>query len=165
MLDITIPLPNKRNTKKLHFTKIIFLCNFCSPIHYTFCKFCLPSPFVFKKIIGGWKKTEITEFSILGELSWAWTAHTSSVPCLLPHMITEGSRWKHVQLVGSDLDLRKVSWKLPADIIPHCLSPATDAIDNHAQTLPQGEDLSLADIMPSTPNVNPKLCLAKLHEC
>uniref|UniRef100_A0A8C2FYR2 Integrin beta n=1 Tax=Cyprinus carpio TaxID=7962 RepID=A0A8C2FYR2_CYPCA len=68
------------------------------------------------------------------------------------------SRWKHVQLVGSDLDLRKVSWKLPADIIPCRLSPATDASDSHAQTLPQGEDLSLADSMPSTPNVNPKLC-------
>lgn len=73
-------------------------------------------------------------------------------------MITEGSHWKHVQLVGSDLDLRKVSWKLPADIIPLRLSPVTDAIDSHAQTLPQGEDQSLADNMPSTPNVNPKLC-------
>ncbi|KTF77596.1 hypothetical protein cypCar_00042379 [Cyprinus carpio] len=51
---------------------------------------------------------------------------------------TDGSRWKHVQLVGSDLDLRKVSWKLPADIIPCRLSPATDASDSHAQTLPQG---------------------------
>ncbi|XP_026125310.1 integrin beta-4 isoform X4 [Carassius auratus] len=72
--------------------------------------------------------------------------------------LTEGSHWKHVQLVGSDLDLRKVSWKLPADIIPLRLSPVTDAIDSHAQTLPQGEDQSLADNMPSTPNVNPKLC-------
>lgn len=71
-------------------------------------------------------------------------------------MITEGSRWKHVQLVGSDLDLRKVSWKLPADIIPCRLSPDTDASDS--QTLPQGEDLSLADSMPATPNVNPQLC-------
>uniref|UniRef100_A0A672P6J3 Integrin beta n=1 Tax=Sinocyclocheilus grahami TaxID=75366 RepID=A0A672P6J3_SINGR len=78
--------------------------------------------------------------------------------------LTEGSRWKHVQLVGSDLDLRKVSWKLPADIIPSRLSPATDAIDSHAQTLPQGEDLSLADNMPSTPNVNPKLCEVKRIE-
>ncbi|XP_058245241.1 integrin beta-4 isoform X2 [Hemibagrus wyckioides] len=31
---------------------------------------------------------------------------------------SEGKRWKHVKLVGSDLDLRTVSWKLPADIIP-----------------------------------------------
>lgn len=69
-------------------------------------------------------------------------------------MITEGSRWKHVQLVGSDLDLRKVSWKLPADIIPCRLSPDTDASDSHAQTLAQGEDLSLAVSMPATPNVN-----------
>uniref|UniRef100_A0A8C1R285 Integrin beta n=1 Tax=Cyprinus carpio TaxID=7962 RepID=A0A8C1R285_CYPCA len=52
---------------------------------------------------------------------------------------TDGSRWKHVQLVGSDLDLRKVSWKLPADIIPCRLSPATDASDSHAQTLPQDQ--------------------------
>ncbi|XP_026103225.1 integrin beta-4-like isoform X1 [Carassius auratus] len=53
--------------------------------------------------------------------------------------MTDGSRWKHVQLVGSDLDLRKVSWKLPADIIPCLLSPATDASDSHAQTLPQDQ--------------------------
>ncbi|XP_048065195.1 integrin beta-4 isoform X3 [Megalobrama amblycephala] len=53
--------------------------------------------------------------------------------------LTEGSRWKHVQLVGSDLDLRKVSWKLPADIIPCRLSPDTDASDSHAQTLPQDQ--------------------------
>lgn len=66
-------------------------------------------------------------------------------------MNTEGSRWKHVQLVGSDLDLRKVSWKLPADIIPDRPSPDKDA-------LPQGEDLSLADSMPTTPNVVPMLC-------
>lgn len=33
-------------------------------------------------------------------------------------MNTEGKRWKHVKLVGSDLDLRTVSWKLPADVIP-----------------------------------------------
>uniref|UniRef100_A0A8C1XUD4 Integrin beta n=1 Tax=Cyprinus carpio TaxID=7962 RepID=A0A8C1XUD4_CYPCA len=52
---------------------------------------------------------------------------------------TDGSGWKHVQLVGSDLDLRKVSWKLPADIIPCRLSPATDASDSHAQTLPQDQ--------------------------
>lgn len=32
-------------------------------------------------------------------------------------MNTEGKRWKHVKLVGSDLDLRTVSWKLPADVI------------------------------------------------
>ncbi|KAI5619018.1 integrin beta-4 precursor, partial [Silurus asotus] len=31
---------------------------------------------------------------------------------------SEGKRWKHVKLVGSDLDLRTVSWKLPADVIP-----------------------------------------------
>lgn len=32
-------------------------------------------------------------------------------------MNTEGKRWKHVKLVGSDLELRTVSWKLPADVI------------------------------------------------
>ncbi|XP_060788647.1 integrin beta-4 isoform X2 [Neoarius graeffei] len=31
--------------------------------------------------------------------------------------LSEGKRWKHVKLVGSDLDLRTVSWKLPADVI------------------------------------------------
>lgn len=32
-------------------------------------------------------------------------------------MNSQGKRWKHVKLVGSDLDLRTVSWKLPADVI------------------------------------------------
>ncbi|TRY64974.1 hypothetical protein DNTS_024646 [Danionella cerebrum] len=49
--------------------------------------------------------------------------------------LPEGSRWKHVQLVGSDLDLRKVSWKLPADIIPW--SPPSDSSDNLEEPLAQ----------------------------
>ncbi|KAG9350375.1 hypothetical protein JZ751_026730, partial [Albula glossodonta] len=41
----------------------------------------------------------------------------------------KGLRWKHVQLVGEDLDLRKVSWRLPADVIPNRLSTDTEASD------------------------------------
>ncbi|XP_077183892.1 integrin beta-4 isoform X2 [Paroedura picta] len=29
-----------------------------------------------------------------------------------------GSRWKHVQLLGEELDLRHVAWRLPAELIP-----------------------------------------------
>ncbi|KAJ6660314.1 hypothetical protein lerEdw1_017737, partial [Lerista edwardsae] len=29
-----------------------------------------------------------------------------------------GSRWKHVQLLGEELDLRRVAWRLPAELIP-----------------------------------------------
>uniref|UniRef100_A0A8B9LL02 Integrin beta n=1 Tax=Astyanax mexicanus TaxID=7994 RepID=A0A8B9LL02_ASTMX len=68
--------------------------------------------------------------------------------------MSEGKRWKHVKLVGSDLDLRMVSWKLPADVIPHRLSSSTEASDDlppashlrtphpggQIQTSQQGED-------------------------
>ncbi|XP_061086823.1 integrin beta-4 isoform X3 [Conger conger] len=46
-----------------------------------------------------------------------------------PSVADEGLRWKYVQLVGEDLDLRKVSWKLPADVILHRLSTDTEASD------------------------------------
>uniref|UniRef100_A0A8D0CMP9 Integrin beta n=1 Tax=Scleropages formosus TaxID=113540 RepID=A0A8D0CMP9_SCLFO len=62
-----------------------------------------------------------------------------------PSVSDEGLRWKHVQLVGEDLDLRKVSWRLPAEIIPQRLSSDTEASDEpprpgRAQTPLQGED-------------------------
>nr|XP_015212021.1 PREDICTED: integrin beta-4 isoform X3 [Lepisosteus oculatus] len=43
-----------------------------------------------------------------------------------PSVSDEGSRWKFVQLVGEDLDLRKVSWRLPADVIPQRYSSGTE---------------------------------------
>ena len=58
-------------------------------------------------------------------------------------------RWKHVQLVGEDLDLRKVSWRLPVDVISYRLSTTdTEASGDEAPTrtgdaktpLLQGED-------------------------
>lgn len=44
-------------------------------------------------------------------------------------MNTEAMRWKHVKLVGSDLDLRTVSWKLPADVIPNRLTSTLENDD------------------------------------
>ncbi|MGH0132720.1 UNVERIFIED_CONTAM: hypothetical protein FKN15_050288 [Acipenser sinensis] len=41
-----------------------------------------------------------------------------------PSVSDEGMKWKFVQLVGEDLDLRKVSWRLPADVIPR--PPSSD---------------------------------------
>lgn len=32
--------------------------------------------------------------------------------------MTSGKRWKHVELVGHELDLRKISWRFPVDLIP-----------------------------------------------
>ncbi|KAK3566208.1 hypothetical protein QTP86_029190 [Hemibagrus guttatus] len=55
---------------------------------------------------------------------------------------SEGKRWKHVKLVGSDLDLRAVSWKLPADIIP-ARSTSTSTLES--------DDL-LASVQTQTPH-------------
>ncbi|RXM30359.1 Integrin beta-4 [Acipenser ruthenus] len=42
----------------------------------------------------------------------------------LPSVSDKGMKWKFVQLVGEDLDLRNVSWRLPADVIPR--PPSSD---------------------------------------
>uniref|UniRef100_A0A3B5AB67 Integrin beta n=1 Tax=Stegastes partitus TaxID=144197 RepID=A0A3B5AB67_9TELE len=43
-----------------------------------------------------------------------------------------GEGWKYVKLVGSNLDLRKVSWKKRVEIIPHRLSTDTEASSDEA---------------------------------
>ncbi|KAI4897175.1 hypothetical protein NFI96_015221 [Prochilodus magdalenae] len=63
----------------------------------------------------------------------------------------KGKHWKHVKLVGSDLDLRTVSWKLPADIIPFRLSSSTEGSDDppassHLQTPHPGDHLNSGHI-------------------
>uniref|UniRef100_A0AAQ6AP85 Integrin beta n=1 Tax=Amphiprion ocellaris TaxID=80972 RepID=A0AAQ6AP85_AMPOC len=60
-----------------------------------------------------------------------------------------GDGWKYVKLVGSNLDLRKVSWKKRVEVIPHRLSTDTEASSDEApcpsrtQTPLPGEDLSI----------------------
>ncbi|XP_030390390.1 integrin beta-4 isoform X3 [Gopherus evgoodei] len=44
-----------------------------------------------------------------------------------------GSRWKYVQLLGEDLDLRRITWRLPAEMIPRlssssCFSSDTEGL-------------------------------------
>lgn len=57
--------------------------------------------------------------------------------------------WKYVQLVGSDLDLRKVSWKKRVDIIPSRFSTDTETSSDeaprpsYAQTPLPGEEHSI----------------------
>lgn len=40
--------------------------------------------------------------------------HANTSACIVP----KGSRWKHVQLLGEDLDLRRITWRLPPETIP-----------------------------------------------
>uniref|UniRef100_A0A7N5ZSS9 Integrin beta n=1 Tax=Anabas testudineus TaxID=64144 RepID=A0A7N5ZSS9_ANATE len=60
-----------------------------------------------------------------------------------------GDGWKYVQLVGSDLDLRKVSWKKRVDIIPSRFSTDTETSSDeaprpsYAQTPLPGEEHSI----------------------
>nr|XP_033818362.1 integrin beta-4 isoform X2 [Geotrypetes seraphini] len=44
-----------------------------------------------------------------------------------------GSKWKHVQLLGDEFDLRRITWRLPVEIIPRlsdssCFSSDTEAL-------------------------------------
>uniref|UniRef100_A0A7M4FUT3 Integrin beta n=1 Tax=Crocodylus porosus TaxID=8502 RepID=A0A7M4FUT3_CROPO len=59
-----------------------------------------------------------------------------------------GSRWKYVQLLGEDLDLRRITWKLPAEMIPRlsgssCFSSDTEGL------LPAHTPLAGTDGFPS----------------
>ncbi|GAB0197725.1 integrin beta-4 [Grus japonensis] len=40
--------------------------------------------------------------------------HANTSACVVP----KGSRWKYVQLLGEDLDLRRITWRLPPETIP-----------------------------------------------
>lgn len=57
--------------------------------------------------------------------------------------------WKYVTLVGSNLDLRKVSWKKRVDVIPSRLSTDTEMSSDeaprhsHSHTPLPGEDLPI----------------------
>lgn len=61
--------------------------------------------------------------------------------------MTQG--WKYVKLVGSELDLRQVSWKKQVDVIARRLSTDTETSTDegphlsYAQTPQPGEDHSL----------------------
>uniref|UniRef100_A0A8C4ILA4 Integrin beta n=1 Tax=Dicentrarchus labrax TaxID=13489 RepID=A0A8C4ILA4_DICLA len=83
-----------------------------------------------------------------------------------------GDGWKYVKLVGSNLDLRKVSWKKRVDIIPSRLSTDTETSSDeapnpsHAKTPQPGEDHSIRPTDRQTvqshsayqPHLNQKSC-------
>lgn len=50
--------------------------------------------------------------------------------------------WKYVKLVGSHLDLRKVSWKKQVDLIPSRNSTDTETSSDEAPNPLPGEDHS-----------------------
>uniref|UniRef100_K7FDA9 Integrin beta n=1 Tax=Pelodiscus sinensis TaxID=13735 RepID=K7FDA9_PELSI len=55
-----------------------------------------------------------------------------------------GSKWKYVQLLGEDLDLRRITWRLPAEMIPRlsgssCFSSDTEGLLR--------EDSSLSELL------------------
>lgn len=72
-----------------------------------------------------------------------------SVACLLLHCDPWTQGWKYVKLVGSNLDLRKVSWKKRVDVIPSRLSTDTEMSSDeaprhsHSHTPLPGEDLPI----------------------
>lgn len=55
--------------------------------------------------------------------------HANTSACVVP----KGSRWKYVPLLGEDLDLRRITWRLPAETIPRlsgssCFSSDTEGL-------------------------------------
>uniref|UniRef100_A0A671XFI0 Integrin beta n=1 Tax=Sparus aurata TaxID=8175 RepID=A0A671XFI0_SPAAU len=75
-----------------------------------------------------------------------------------------GDGWKHVKLVGSNLDLRKVSWKKRVDVIPSRHSTDTEASSDEAphpsstQTRVPGEDHSIRPADRQTGSYHVSLC-------
>uniref|UniRef100_A0AAQ5XYK5 Integrin beta n=1 Tax=Amphiprion ocellaris TaxID=80972 RepID=A0AAQ5XYK5_AMPOC len=67
-----------------------------------------------------------------------------------------GDGWKYVKLVGSNLDLRKVSWKKRVEVIPHRLSTDTEASSDEApcpsRTQTPLPDARLSPGVPDTPS-------------
>uniref|UniRef100_A0A7M4FUP1 Integrin beta n=1 Tax=Crocodylus porosus TaxID=8502 RepID=A0A7M4FUP1_CROPO len=60
-----------------------------------------------------------------------------------------GSRWKYVQLLGEDLDLRRITWKLPAEMIPRlsgssCFSSDTEGLLREDSTPSELSDTNTA---------------------
>ncbi|XP_059588118.1 integrin beta-4 isoform X3 [Alligator mississippiensis] len=60
-----------------------------------------------------------------------------------------GSRWKYVQLLGEDLDLRHITWKLPAEMIPRlsgssCFSSDTEGLLREDSTPSELSDTNTA---------------------
>uniref|UniRef100_A0A8D3DDK0 Integrin beta n=1 Tax=Scophthalmus maximus TaxID=52904 RepID=A0A8D3DDK0_SCOMX len=79
-----------------------------------------------------------------------------------------GDGWKYVKLVGSNLDLRKVSWKKQVDVIASRLSTDTEASSDetphpsYAQTPLPGEDSSIRPADRKTGN-SPRIQSVPIH--
>ncbi|KAH0629495.1 hypothetical protein JD844_011597 [Phrynosoma platyrhinos] len=79
-------------------------------------------------------------------------------------LIPKGSRWKYVQLLGDELDLRRVAWRLPAEQIPRysdssCFSSDTEGLlqEDSASSVLVGNDASIGSLPRSgTPRPQPE---------
>nr|XP_048674126.1 integrin beta-4 isoform X4 [Caretta caretta] len=75
-----------------------------------------------------------------------------------------GSRWKYVQLLGEDLDLRRITWRLPAEMIPRlssssCFSSDTEGLlhEDGPHSEPLDSDTASGSLMRSgTPRPQPE---------
>ncbi|XP_027690468.2 integrin beta-4 [Chelonia mydas] len=78
-----------------------------------------------------------------------------------------GSRWKYVQLLGEDLDLRRITWRLPAEMIPRlssssCFSSDTEGLlhEDGSHSEPLDSDTASGSLMRSgTPRPQPEYLL------
>lgn len=65
--------------------------------------------------------------------------HSSDCANASPSLVPKGSRWKYVQLLGDELDLRHVTWRLPVELIPRysdssCFSSDTEGLLHEGST-------------------------------
>nr|XP_008102630.1 PREDICTED: integrin beta-4 isoform X5 [Anolis carolinensis] len=75
-----------------------------------------------------------------------------------------GSRWKYVQLLGDELDLRRVAWRLPAERIPRysdssCFSSDTEGLlqEDNTPSVLVGSDAPISSLPRSgTPRPQPE---------
>ncbi|KAJ7427466.1 Integrin beta-4 [Willisornis vidua] len=64
--------------------------------------------------------------------------HANTSACVVP----KGSRWKYVPLLGEDLDLRRITWRLPPETIPRL--SGSSRLSSDAEGLLHEEDSTVA---------------------
>ncbi|XP_062447866.1 integrin beta-4 isoform X3 [Rhea pennata] len=60
-----------------------------------------------------------------------------------------GSRWKYVQLLGEDLDLRRITWRLPPETIPRLSSSSHLSSDTEGLLREEDSDMATGSLMRS----------------
>ncbi|XP_068769515.1 integrin beta-4 isoform X3 [Struthio camelus] len=60
-----------------------------------------------------------------------------------------GSRWKYVQLLGEDLDLRRITWKLPPETIPRLSGSSHLSSDTEGLLREEDSDVATGSLMRS----------------